>query len=154
MTIALLSYKRRIDESGIETEETWLEDDEDEDEREQIFLTRWYDWLRDYLPLIKKRPKKIKERQIVLIVREHSTLDEKSAVELYEQIVEAIESYSEVLEGLKKWDGDGHDDNGHEGDRLGKQYKRMVWTHESPNGGRKLIRPIVDDAVRNWKVKS
>lgn len=148
LTIALLSYKRYLNEKGVEVHESW--DGQEENSHSFSFISSWWASLLQR----KKKPTKIKERQIVLIVRPHSTLDPTSADELYSIITEAIESYSEVLEGLKRWKGDGNDGNGREGDLLGKKYRRMVWSHQSPNGGRKLIRPIVDDAIANWRVKS
>ncbi|CAO1626069.1 unnamed protein product [Sympodiomycopsis kandeliae] len=154
-TIALLSYKRRLDSKGNIVEEEII--DEAEDDRYPVTSSMWDKILNHLHRFDLFRfgvTRKIKERQIVLIVGESDRLNHKLADELYTVITEAIESYSEVLEGLQRWRGDGNDGNGNEGDLLGKKHRRMVWTHQSANGGRKLIRPIVDDAVKAWKIAS
>lgn len=83
---------------------------------------------------------KVKTREIALVVRaSHShRLDEAAADSLFEVIKAAIDE-EEVIDA-KPW---------HRQDELvGRQ---MVWTHHIQNGGRKLIRPIVEDAVRSWR---
>lgn len=128
-SIALMSYKRVLNPDGSIQEEQWVPDtEEDEDDEDEEDLDA---------ELKKKKKNKIKERQIVLVVRTDAVFDDH-ANSLFETISDAIASNPVLL--AKPWS------RSHE---LGK--RQMVWTHHvAVNGGRKLIRPIVDDAVRRW----
>lgn len=82
---------------------------------------------------------KVKTREIALVVRaSHShRLDEAAADSLFALIKAAIDD-AEVLDA-EPWH--------RRSELVGRQ---MVWTHHIQNGGRKLIRPIVEEAVRAW----
>ncbi|KAF2258556.1 DHH phosphoesterase [Lojkania enalia] len=80
--------------------------------------------------------KKKKIREIVLVVRDDVRIDEAQANSLFGVVKEAIESHTEL--GLKPW---------HRVDELAP--RQMVWSHES-DASRKVIRPIVEDAVMGW----
>ncbi|CAI6331596.1 unnamed protein product [Periconia digitata] len=80
--------------------------------------------------------KKKKIREIVLTVRDDVRIDERQADSLFRLVYEALEA-DEGLK-LKRWARAGE---------LGP--RQMVWTHES-GAGRKVIRPIVEEAVRQW----
>jgi exopolyphosphatase len=78
-----------------------------------------------------------KVREIVLTVRSGHRIDEKEAERLFNDVKKDIEA-SEELE-LTPWNG---------GQELGKW--RYAWTHGRDDGGRKVVRPIVEQAVRRW----
>jgi exopolyphosphatase len=80
--------------------------------------------------------KKHKIREIVLTVRDDVRIDEEQADSLFRLVHEALENEKSL--GLKKW---------HRADELA--VRQMVWTHES-GAGRKIIRPIVEEAVKGW----
>ncbi|GAB7363059.1 hypothetical protein MBLNU230_g3352t1 [Neophaeotheca triangularis] len=81
--------------------------------------------------------KKRKIREIVLTTRADVRIDEDQADELFHVVVNAIENNGQFE--VKPWHGV---------DKLG--HRQMVWTHES-DAGRKVIRPIVEKAVKGWK---
>lgn len=83
----------------------------------------------------KKGKKKI--REITLTVRADVRVDEEQADDLFRVAKEAIEN-AEELTNLKPW---------HRADELG--HRQMVWTHEG--GGRKVVAPIMEKAVKDWK---
>lgn len=78
-------------------------------------------------------------REIILIVASghFKRIHEAAATELFECISDALTSNLE----LKEW-------NRPDGKPL--LTRRAVWTHSTSGAGRKLIRPIVENAVRGW----
>ena len=78
-----------------------------------------------------------KIREIVLVVRNDVRVDEDFANELFGLISTAIEADSNL--NVKPW---------HQASELGK--RQMVWTHEFEDGGRKYVRPLVEEAVKAW----
>lgn len=80
--------------------------------------------------------KKRKIREIVLTVRDDVRIDQEQADSLFKAVFEALEKEESL--GLKRWE---------RADELAP--RQMVWTHES-GAGRKVIRPIVEEAVRQW----
>ena len=82
--------------------------------------------------------KKKKIREIVLVVRDDVRVDDEQADELFKVAYEAIENDKNL--NVKPW---------HRANELGK--RQMVWEHEYEDGGRKYVRPLVEEAVRNWK---
>ncbi|KUI56361.1 hypothetical protein VP1G_03717 [Cytospora mali] len=85
---------------------------------------------------IKENGKKKKIREVALVVRDDVRINETQADSLFRVAKEALEK-DETL-GLKPW---------YRAGELGR--RQMVWTHES-GAGRKIIKPIVEDAVMNW----
>lgn len=83
-----------------------------------------------------ERGKKRKIREIVLTTRADVRIDEDQADDLFHTVVSAIENAKEFK--VVPW---------HDADKLG--HRQMVWQHES-DAGRKVIRPLVEKAVRNW----
>jgi exopolyphosphatase len=83
-----------------------------------------------------KDGKKKKIREIVLTVRDDVRIDKVQADSLFKAVKKALEG-DEGL-GLKEW---------HRAEELAP--RQMVWTHES-GAGRKIIRPIVEEAVKKW----
>lgn len=81
--------------------------------------------------------KKKKIREIVLVVRDDVRVDEGQANELFRVAKEAIEKDKNL--NVRPW---------HRVDELGK--RQMVWTHEFADGGRKYVRPLVEEAVKAW----
>ncbi|KDN52004.1 DHH phosphoesterase [Tilletiaria anomala UBC 951] len=81
--------------------------------------------------------KKAKRRQIVLSVRSDKNIDEQQADELFEAIKKTVESHP-VLE-VDPWP---------KANQLAR--RQMVWEHSVAAGGRKLVRPIIEDAVGRW----
>lgn len=77
-----------------------------------------------------------KIREIVLTVRDDVRIDEAQADSLFHVVYAALENEESL--GLKHW---------YRANELAP--RQMVWTHES-GAGRKVIRPIVEDAVRGW----
>lgn len=90
--------------------------------------------LNKYKAHSKGETKKI--REIALIVRDDVRIDQDQADSLFRVVREALESEKGL--GLKPW---------YRADELAP--RQMVWTHES-GAGRKVIRPIVEDAVMRW----
>ncbi|KAJ1324632.1 exopolyphosphatase [Microdochium nivale] len=80
---------------------------------------------------------KRKIREIVLVVRNDVRIGEEQADELFRVVKEAIEK-DETL-NVKPW---------HRVSELGRW--QMAWTHERSDAGRKVIRPIVEEAVQSW----
>ncbi|KAJ4287955.1 hypothetical protein N0V90_011970 [Kalmusia sp. IMI 367209] len=83
-----------------------------------------------------KDGEKKKMREIVLTVRDDVRIDKVQADALFKAVSKALENDKSL--GLKPW---------HRAEELAP--RQMVWTHQS-GAGRKVIRPIVEDAVRNW----
>jgi len=84
-----------------------------------------------------KNGEKEKIREIVLTVRDDVRIDQDQADSLFKVVKEALENNTEGIE-LVPW---------HRADELSA--RQMVWTHKS-GAGRKVIRPIVEDAVMAW----
>jgi exopolyphosphatase len=80
--------------------------------------------------------KKKKIREIVLVVRDDVRIDQRQADSLFRVVYDALENEKSL--GLKPW---------HRAKELAP--RQMVWTHES-GAGRKVIRPIVENAVMGW----
>ncbi|PWN47073.1 hypothetical protein IE53DRAFT_349801 [Violaceomyces palustris] len=78
-------------------------------------------------------------REIVLVVRNDRRINEVQADELFSAVSSAIEA-SKKLDAIP-W---------HRSHELG--HRQMVWRHTVVDGGRKLVRPIVEDAVREWEM--
>ncbi|KAH8168946.1 DHHA2 domain-containing protein [Sarocladium implicatum] len=81
--------------------------------------------------------KKKKIREIVLVVRTDVRINETQADGLFETVVKAVEAEEKL--NVKPW---------HRARELGK--RQMVWTHENADAGRKVLRPIIEDAVKGW----
>lgn len=81
--------------------------------------------------------KKRKIREIVLVVRTDVRINETQADGLFNTVVKAVEA-DETL-NVKPW---------HRVEELGR--RQMVWTHERSDAGRKVLRPIIEDAVKSW----
>ncbi|OAL07270.1 DHH phosphoesterase [Phaeosphaeriaceae sp. SRC1lsM3a] len=84
-----------------------------------------------------KNGEKEKIREIVLTVRDDVRIDQDQADSLFKLVKEALENNKEGID-LEPW---------HRADELSA--RQMVWTHKS-GAGRKIIRPIVEDAVTGW----
>lgn len=84
-----------------------------------------------------KHGKKKKIREIVLVVRSDVRIDEAQADDLFKTVSDAINNDATLK--AKPW---------HRADELGK--RQMVWTHERSDAGRKVIRPIIEAAVKSW----
>lgn len=80
---------------------------------------------------------KEKIREIVLTVRDDVRVDQDQADALFELVKNALENNDQGIE-LTPW---------HRAHELAA--RQMVWTHKS-GAGRKVIRPIVEDAVTGW----
>ncbi|KAF2709515.1 DHH phosphoesterase [Pleomassaria siparia CBS 279.74] len=80
--------------------------------------------------------KKKKIREIALVVRDDVRIDQDQADSLFKVIYDALTTNSSI--SLTPW---------HRVSELAP--RQMVWTHES-DAGRKVIRPIVEDAVMAW----
>jgi exopolyphosphatase len=85
---------------------------------------------------VREGGKKKKIREIVLVVRDDVRINQSQADSLFRVVYEALEREESL--GLKRW---------HDADKLAP--RQMVWTHES-GAGRKIIRPIVENAVIGW----
>ncbi|KAF2653989.1 DHH phosphoesterase [Lophiostoma macrostomum CBS 122681] len=79
---------------------------------------------------------KKKMREIMLVVRDDVRIDQVQADALFRVVHDALERDKSL--NLKPW---------HRAHELAP--RQMVWTHES-GAGRKVIRPIVEDAVKRW----
>ncbi|CAJ2513276.1 Uu.00g013950.m01.CDS01 [Anthostomella pinea] len=84
--------------------------------------------------------KKKKIREITLVVRSDVRIDEAQADDLFRTVVRAIEG-DDSLTNLRPWHGKGVEELG---------ARRAIWTHERSDAGRKVIRPLVEAAVRGW----
>ncbi|EPQ31696.1 uncharacterized protein PFL1_01029 [Pseudozyma flocculosa PF-1] len=121
ISLCLNSYKVKIDDDGVEQ---FILDDEDKDEPEDE---------DGGVGTMKKQ----KIREIILVVRHDRRIDEEQANSLFETVSRAIEA-DETLK-VEKW---------HRADEL--RGRRMAWRHYREDAGRKVVRPIVEEAVRNW----
>ncbi|KAF2796084.1 DHH phosphoesterase [Melanomma pulvis-pyrius CBS 109.77] len=81
--------------------------------------------------------KKRKIREIALVVRDDVRIDQDQADSLFQVIYNALTTNGSIT--LTPW---------HRASELAP--RQMVWTHES-DAGRKVIRPIVEDAVMAWE---
>ncbi|SNX82332.1 related to PPX1 - Exopolyphosphatase [Melanopsichium pennsylvanicum] len=81
-----------------------------------------------------------KVREIVLTVRHDHRINREQADDLFRTISEALEESFDLdtHPRMKKYHG-------------GVQGRQMVWTHGRKDAGRKVVRPIVEGAVRKWK---
>ncbi|KAF1932169.1 DHH phosphoesterase [Didymella exigua CBS 183.55] len=84
-----------------------------------------------------KHGKKEKIREVVLTVRDDVRVDQEQADALFEVVKDALENNDQGIE-LEPW---------HRAGELGP--RQMVWTHTS-SAGRKVFRPIVEEAVLGW----
>lgn len=82
----------------------------------------------------KKRKKKI--RELTLVVRDDVRVNQRQADSLFKVVKEALEANEQLP--LVPW---------HRAGELGA--RQMVWTHES-DANRKVMRPIVEAAVKQW----
>jgi len=78
-----------------------------------------------------------KQREIVLTVRSGHRIDEKEAQRLFTDVKRDIEASDELK--LRPWDVK---------QDLGKW--RYAWVHNRDDGGRKVVRPLVEKAVKHW----
>ncbi|ROW00200.1 hypothetical protein VSDG_03549 [Cytospora chrysosperma] len=85
---------------------------------------------------VKENGKKKQIREVVLVVRDDVRINETQADSLFRVTKEALENDKTL--GLKPW---------YRANELG--IRQMVWTHES-GAGRKIFKPIIEDAVTNW----
>lgn len=83
-----------------------------------------------------KNGEKKKIREIVLVVRDDVRIDQDQADELFRKVFRALENDKDL--NLKPW---------HRAKELAP--RQMVWTHEQ-DAGRKVIRPLVEEAVMAW----
>lgn len=84
----------------------------------------------------KKQKKRKRVRELTLVVRDDVRINQTQATSLFRTVKEALENNKELP--LVPW---------HRAAELAP--RQMVWTHES-DANRKVIRPIVEEAVRNW----
>ena len=84
-----------------------------------------------------KDGEKEKIREVVLTVRDDVSIDQDQADSLFKTVKEALENNEEGID-FQPW---------HRADELAP--RQMVWTHKS-GAGRKVIRPIVEEAVMKW----
>lgn len=82
--------------------------------------------------------KKKKIREIVLVVRSDMRITEEQADSLFAHVKKAIDEEPSL--NAKPW---------HRADELGK--RQMVWTHDNADAGRKVIRPVIEKAVKAWE---
>ena len=80
---------------------------------------------------------KEKIRELVLTVRDDVRIDQRQADSLFKVVKEALENNTEGID-FEPW---------HRADELAP--RQMVWQHKS-DAGRKVIRPIIEDAVMSW----
>ena len=73
----------------------------------------------------------------MLTVRDDVRVDQEQADALFKTVKDALENNKEGIE-LEPW---------HRADELSA--RQMVWTHKS-GAGRKVFRPIVEEAVYGW----
>lgn len=85
---------------------------------------------------IKEDGKKMKVRELTLVVRDDVRIDGRQADSLFRTVREALEE-NETLD-LVPW---------HRSDELSP--RQIVWIDKS-NSGRKIIKPIVEEAVMRW----
>ncbi|RSH89547.1 hypothetical protein EHS25_002098 [Saitozyma podzolica] len=78
-----------------------------------------------------------KQREIIMTVRADHRIDEAEAERLFTDVKREIEEAKELQ--LTPWN-DGQD--------LGRW--RAAWTHSRADGGRKVVRPLVEKAVQHW----
>ena len=78
-----------------------------------------------------------KQREIILTVRADHRIDEAEAERLFNDVKRTLES-SDLLD-LTPWNY---------GQDLGKW--RAAWSHSRADGGRKIVRPLVEKAVQKW----
>ncbi|MCO5565498.1 hypothetical protein L7F22_019171 [Adiantum nelumboides] len=140
ISLSLNSFKiikKRVELDGVITEITYREPDTDEDTDDEIQVFE-----EEYMEIdqngAKTYFKKQKVREVCLVVRASHRLDENSATSLFNAIKETIDESPFI--DAEPW---------HNVDEL--EQRQMVWVHHVPNGGRKLIRPIIEDAVKNWR---
>lgn len=81
-----------------------------------------------------------KVREIVLTVRHDHRINKAQADDLFKTIGKALEESFELKPHpkMKKYEG-------------GVKGRQMVWTHGRKYAGRKIVRPIVEEAVKGWK---
>ena len=84
-----------------------------------------------------KDENKVKHREIILTVRAGHRINEAEAERLFHDVKKDIEASSELK--LKPWS---------QGRDMGKW--RYAWTHNREDGGRKIVRPLVEKAVQHW----
>lgn len=139
VSLSLNSYKiikKKVEIDGLIIETISKEPDTDSDDDEMEIFEE------EYMEIDQKGAKtlfkKQKVREVCLVVRASHRLDENSATSLFNVIKETIDESPFI--DAEPW---------HKVNEL--EQRQMVWVHHVPNGGRKLIRPIIEDAVRNWK---
>jgi len=80
-----------------------------------------------------------KVREIVLTVRHDHRINAAQADDLFKTIGKALKESFDLTEHPKM-------KHAH-----GIKGRQMVWTHGRKDAGRKIVRPIVEDAVKKWK---
>jgi exopolyphosphatase len=80
---------------------------------------------------------KEKIREVVLVVRDDVRIDQDQADSLFKLVKDAIENNDEGIE-FQPW---------HRADELAP--RQMVWQHRS-DAGRKVIKPLVEEAIMGW----
>ncbi len=85
--------------------------------------------------------KKEKVREIILTVRDDVRINQEQADSLFEVVKEGLENNDQGIE-LIPW---------HRNNELAP--RQIVWQHKS-GAGRKVIRPIVEDALEHWDMES
>lgn len=152
ITLALLGYKVKVESERITSDghtlagadEKYIEDDDDGGDEmihegvdeEQLMAADIHDTRGAKGSIFRK----VKERQIVLVVRADHRISEAEADSLFKHVSRALDD-SEVLL-TKRWE---------HSKQLG--HRQMVWTHRVATGGRKLVRPIVESALTTWQLE-
>ncbi|KAK0519957.1 hypothetical protein OC834_007205 [Tilletia horrida] len=85
---------------------------------------------------------RVKRREIILVVRSDHRINDEQADNLFDHIVRAVESDTSLE--VRRWD--------EAGDKDKLERRQMVWTHNRAEGGRKIVRPIIENAVKSWKM--
>ena len=86
-----------------------------------------------------KSKKKIKVREIVLTVSDAFLLTEDEANSAFRFIKAYLEKADAI--SLVPWDGPGADSI---------TGRRAIWRQDGSDEGRKVVRPIVEEAVKTW----
>jgi hypothetical protein len=148
ITLALLGYKVKVAADRLPSgdEETIQDAHEDYlDEEEALYEQEADKQLTaagDHSTGVSEETlRKVKERQIVLVVRADHRISEAEADSLFKHVSRALDE-SEVLL-TKRWE---------HSKELG--HRQMVWTHRVATGGRKLVRPIVESALTTWQLEN
>lgn len=84
-----------------------------------------------------KDENKNKRRDVILTVRSEHRIDSAEAERLFTDAKRELEASEDLV--LEPWGG---------GQDLGRW--RAAWVHSREDGGRKIVRPLVEKAVKHW----